>query len=587
MKNNKTIKENFDFAFENHKKNNLEIAGKIYKKILEEDPNHFPSTVLLGTLSEQTKNFDLAKQLLEKGIKINPNRPEAYYNLGLIYNELVDFEKAISCYEKAIKINPNYAEAYNNLGNSYKGLKNFEKAITYYEKAIKIKSDYADAYNNLGIAFKSLGNDQEAINCYKKTIQLEPNHPEAHYNFAIVLKKLGKELQAISCYEKAIKINPNYADAYNNLGICYRDFGDFQKAINCYEQAIKSQPGNLTYFYLLSDLKKEILNPNLRNNIERIINDNNCIKSNMAFGNFLLARYESKEKNYEKEIDYLIKAHTYYFELKKEKFTRQIKYFFDLLPNTNELINLNKSDKIINNHEIKPIFIVGVPRCGSTLTEKIIASSSKYIPIGEETDIFDKIIKQKIEKKQLLNFNKENFQMELVEAYNYKGLVQESCGYTFTDKSLDNFFYINFIKEIFPNAKVINCRRDALSSIMSIFQNNMVGVAWAHNLEYIFKYFDIYYRIIENFKKIFPNFIYELQYEKLVNDPEIESKKLLKHCNLPWDKKCLEFYKRKDLISKTGSNIQIRQAIYKHSSDKYLPYKKLLAKYGNKYSWFN
>ena len=403
MKNNKTIKENFDFAFENHKKNNLEIAGKIYKKILEEDPNHFPSTVLLGTLSEQTKNFDLAKQLLEKGIKINPNRPEAYYNLGLIYNELVDFEKAISCYEKAIKINPNYAEAYNNLGNSYKGLKNFEKAITYYEKAIKIKSDYADAYNNLGIAFKSLGNDQEAINCYKKTIQLEPNHPEAHYNFAIVLKEWGEELQAITYYEKAVKINPNYADAYNNLGNCYKDFGDFQKAINCYEQAIKSQPGNLAYFYLLSDLKKEILNPNLKNSIEKIINGNYCIKRNMAFGNFLLARYENKEKNYEKEINYLIKAHAYYFELKKEKFTRQIKHFFDVLPNANELINLNKSNKTIkkNNHEIKPIFIIGVPRCGSTLIEKIIASGSKYMPIGEETSILDVFMQQKIQKKQL------------------------------------------------------------------------------------------------------------------------------------------------------------------------------------------
>ena len=487
MKNNKTIKENFDFAFENHKKNNLEIAGKIYKKILKEDPNHFPSTVLLGTLSAQTKNFNVAKQLLEKAIKINPDHPEAYYNLGLVFNELGDFEKAISC------------------------------------------------------------------------------------------------------FEKAIKIKPDYADAYNNLGNCYKDLGDFQKAINCYEQAIKFQPGNLAYFYLLSDLKKEILNPNLRNNIERIINDNNCIKSNMAFGNFLLARCEGKEKNYEKEIDYLIKAHTYYFELKKEKFTRQIKHFFDVLPNANELINLNKSNKTIkkNNHEIKPIFIIGVSRCGSTLVEKVIASGARHIPIGEETSILDIFIKQKIEKKQLLNFNKENFQMELLEAYNYKGLVQESSGYTFTDKSLDNFFYINFIKEIFPNAKVINCRRDALSSIMSIFQNNMVAVAWAHNLEYIFKYFDIYYRIIENFKKIFPNFIYELQYEKLVNDPEIESKKLLKHCNLPWDKKCLEFYKRKDIISKTASNIQIRQAIYKHSSNKYLPYKKLLDKYGSKYSWFN
>ena len=87
MKNNQTIKESFDFAFENHKKNNLKIAEKIYKKILEEDPNHFPSNVLLGTLSAQTKNFDLAKQLLEKAIKINPNHPEAHYNLGLAFNE--------------------------------------------------------------------------------------------------------------------------------------------------------------------------------------------------------------------------------------------------------------------------------------------------------------------------------------------------------------------------------------------------------------------------------------------------------------------------------------------------------------------
>ena len=134
---------------------------------------------------------------------------------------------------------------------------------------------------------------------------------------------------------------------------------------------------------------------------------------------------------------------------------------------------------------------------------------------------------------------------------------------------------------------MINCKRNALSSIMSILQNNLISLGWAHNLDHIFKYFDIYYRMIEHYKKNFPNFIYELEYEKFVNEPEIESKKLLKYCNLPWDKKCLEFYKRKDFISKTASNVQIREAIYKRSLDKYLPYKKFLDKYGNKYSWFN
>ena len=121
---------------------------------------------------------------------------------------------------------------------------------------------------------------------------------------------------------------------------------------------------------------------------------------------------------------------------------------------------------------------------------------------------------------------------------------------------------------------------------MSIMKNNLVDIPWAHNIENIFKYFDIYYRTIAYFEKTLPNFIYSLEYEKLVNEPEIESKKLMEYCELPWDKKCLEFYKRKDFISKTASNIQIRQAIYKHSVTKYLPYKKFLNKYAKNYSWF-
>ena len=587
MNNNNKIKEDFDFALENHKKNNLEVAEKLYKKILDIDPNHFPSNVLLGTLLAQVKKFNFAKKLLEKAININPNHPEAHYNLGLVFNELHDFEKAITCYEKAIKINPNYADAYNNLGNSYKELKIFEKATTCYEKAIKINPNYADAYNNLGIIFKSLGQDLQAINYYKKTIKVDPNHPEAHYNFGIVLKALGEDLKAISYYEKAVKVKPDYADAYNNLGNCYKDIGDFQKAINCYEEATKYQPSNLAYLYPLSDLKKEILIPNLRKNIETIINDNNCIKRNMAFGNFLLARYESKEKNHKKEIDYLTKAHTYYFETKKEIFAKQIAYLFDEFPNNYKFINLNKLGKKTNNDKIKPIFIIGVPRCGSTLVEKIIGSGSKHIPIGEETGILERIIKQKIKNKQLTNYNKENYQMELIEAFNHRGLIQKSSDYIFTDKSLENFLYVNMIKEIFPNAKIINCKRNALSSIMSIFKNNMTAIGWAHNLKYIFKYFDIYHQTIKNFKKLYPNSIYELDYDKFVNNAEMESKKLFEYCNLGWDKKCLEYYKRKDIISKTASNIQIRQPIYKNSSDKYLPYKKLLSEYGKEYSWFN
>ena len=122
---------------------------------------------------------------------------------------------------------------------------------------------------------------------------------------------------------------------------------------------------------------------------------------------------------------------------------------------------------------------------------------------------------------------------------------------------------------------------------MSIFQNNLTELAWTHDLENVFKYFNNYLEIINNYNEVNPNIIYQLQFEKLANNPVEESKNLMKFCELPWDKKCLEFYKRKDLISKTASNVQIREAIYKHSLEKYLPYKIFLDKYGKKYSWFN
>jgi len=208
--------------------------------------------------------------------------------------------------------------------------------------------------------------------------------------------------------------------------------------------------------------------------------------------------------------------------------------------------------------------------------------------MGEETSVLEEFITAKILKKQSLNLgNVENVRDEISDIYLKRGLVLKKYDNTFTDKSLNNFFYLKLIKEIFPNAKVINCKRDVLASIMSIFQNNLTEVAWAHDLNNIFQYVDNYLQTIESYNLENPNFVYGLQYEKLINNPEEESKKLMEFCGLPWSKKCLEFYKREDIFSKTTSNIQIRQAVYKHSLDKYLPYKKMLVKYGKKYPWFN
>ena len=548
------IEQTFTLAIKNHKKNNFQIAENLYKEVLKKNPNHFEALYYLGILLGQIKRFDSAIPLLKKAIQTKPNHAIALNNLGNMQGELGEYQNAISSYEKAIAIQPDYLDAHYNFGLVLQKLGEYEKAISSYEKAIAIQPNFALAHNNLGNAQRSLGEYQNAI----------------------------------SSYEKAIAIQPNDAMAYNNLGILLQDLGENQKAISSYEMAVKYEPENLSYLYLLSRINEKILNSNLKKKIYKIIKKKNCTKKNIAYGNFLLSRYELKARKYKNEFNHLIKGHQLYFDSEEKKFKKNLKYWLNILPKRKKLINLNKNNKNTKSDicEIKPIFIIGVPRCGSTLIEKIIASGGQNIPIGEETGIIDTEIGNLINKRQLLNLDIQKLRQKILEKYKLKKLVKENSKYIFTDKSLENFFYIDIIIKIFPMAKIINCRRNALSSIMSTLKNNLSVLSWPHNLGNIFKYYNIYYQIIKNFEKTFPNFIYDLQYEKFVSNPENESKKLMKFCDLSWDKKCLEFYKRKDLISETTSNFQIRKAIYKDSINKYLLYSQFLSKYEDKYSWF-
>ena len=547
-----TTEETFALAVQNHQNNNLEKAENLYKDILRKEPKHFGAIFYLGTLFAQTSRFILAKKLLQNAVEIKPNYADGHNNLGATLKELGEYSKAIKCCERAIEIKPNYADAHNNIGAVLNILGEHKKAVKYFESAIKLKQNFVNAYINLGLAFQELGEVKKEINCF----------------------------------EKLSKIETNKGRSYQNLGRLYETLGDTKQAIKSYKNSIKYEPDNFLYYYHLSGIDKKILNLDLKNKIKKTIKNKKLNKKNTAFGNFLLSRYEFINKNFKNEFSYLIKGHSNFFESQGEKIKKDVDYWLRILPNSEKLFSIKDVDQ--NTYNIlKPIFIVGVPRCGSTLVEKIITSGRQMIPSGEETTILSTLIKQKIIKKESLDSKLEDSQTKLFDKYKEKGLINEKSNYIFTDKTLDNFFYIPFIKKIFPQAKIINCKRTPISSIMSILKNNLPAIPWAHNLDHIFKYFDNYYETIKRYKKIFPDFIYEVDLEKLSTNPKIESQKLMKFCDLQWDEKCLKFYTRKDLISRTTSNMQIRKAIYKHSKQSNMHYKKFFGKYGKKYHWFN
>ena len=585
-KKNLTLRESFAKAVQSFKSKDYKKAEVYCYKILSIDPNHLDSISLLSTIAAINNNFDKAKKLLHQSLEIKPKNTPTLNNLGTIYKESGKFKEAIVFFEKALKVDVNHVNSNYNLGTTYYKLKDLKKAKFFLKKTVELQDNYALAFFALGNVHVDLKELHEAVSCYQKTIEIRPDFVNAYNNLGLVFRDLNDFKNAVDSYEKAIKIKPDYASAHHNLGIILKEQGDFKKAIQSHELAAKHEPDDLSHYFFLSDLKKEILDSNLKIKINDILKNKSVSVRNKAYGNYLLARYERSEKNYDTEFKHLIEGHNNYFNSKKQIFDLAVKYCFTDVIQINEGAKVEKANS--NSNYEKPIFIVGVPRCGSTLVERIIASGKKIIPIGEESMVMENFINAIILEKQSLNLGDVNeVGQKISNVYKSKGLVSKKFDYTFTDKSLNNFFYLSLIKDIYPKAKIINCKRDVLSSIVSIFQNNLASLAWTHNLENIFKYFDNYFKIIKTFTEAHPDLIYNLEFEKLVDNPEQETKKLMDYCELTWDQKCLEFYKRSDLFSKTASNVQIRQPIYKDSANKYLPYKKFLSSYGKKYNWFN
>ena len=583
---NLSLKETFSIAVENYKKRNFELAENLCKKILNIEPNHSDSMMLLSNMYAINKNFKKAKDFLIEANKIQPGNLTILNNLGTAYKELGEPKKSISFYEEILKIDPNHTNANYNLGVAFYDKKDFKNSKQFFKKTTEVQPNYALAFMNLANIYAETKDYGDAISNYQKAIKINPKIVGAHNNLGLVFRALSDYKNAISCYKEAIKLKPDFGGAYHNLALALKELGHFGDAIKAHEKAILNEPNNLVNYFYLSELKKDVLDSSLKVKIKNILKDNKISKRNIAYGNYLLSKYEKKEQNYEKELNFLTKGHNSFFDSKREKFELGVKYCFQDVKQISESVTVIKTKKACKN-EIKPIFIIGVPRCGSTLVEKIIGSGVKFIPMGEETSVLENFINTKIVEKKSLVIGEDNqINDELTEIYKQKGLIFKNYDYRFTDKSLNNFFYLELIKDIYPNSKIINCKRDSLSSIMSIFQNNISELAWAHDLDNIFKYFDNYINIISNYVETYPKIIYQLQYEKLINDPEKESKKLMEFCELPWDIKCLDFYKRKDLVSKTASNVQVRQAIYKDSLDKYKSYKPFLYKHGKKYSWF-
>jgi len=298
-----------------------------------------------------------------------------------------------------------------------------------------------------------------------------------------------------------------------------------------------------------------------------------------------LAKNEKKKKNFSKEMLYLNKGNQSSFDSKKKTNSITLNYWQNVITKKyNKFVfsNHKKENKFEN---LSPIFIIGLPRSGSTIVDVLLSSANKNIVSMGESNIFNGIIAKGFSTEQGNLLDLSVIKKKISAIFKEDNLVLNNE--IFIDKSLENFFYIDVILEVFPKAKFINTFRNLEDNIFAIFTISLSKLSWTHSLDTIVKYIDDYLRIINYFIKKYPDKILRVNLEELTNKPDEISKKIYTFCNLKWSDKILNFQKREDLLVSTASNIQIREKIKKYDFEKYNSYKKLLENFESQYEWIN
>ena len=425
------------------------------------------------------------------------------------------------------------------------------------------------------------GEFKKALNLLKIGKKNESNNAALNYYFGKVYFQLNDHKKSLFYFRKCNQINPRNPKILYNLAQVLQGQGKIDEAKKIYEKLIKENSKDIKSYYGLFNLGLKNINDDYAIKLETLSNDKNIKLFDKCFINFILSKLKKKENKLNEELELLKLAHQQCFNA-HFNYNNQSEFYYNeiITKHYNKIKFEDDNNKIKLFDKSKPIFIVGLPRSGSTLIESLITQSSNNVnSFGElhaiNMSIFDCIAADIYSK----NFKLENFNL-IINRTTFKNSLQERYGdlenKNFIDKSLENFLNIEIILEFFPNAKILHSFRNFNDAIISIYQKMMPDLSWSHSIEGIINYANNYKNIINYFKKKYPNNILDVNLEELSTNQEIETKKIFNFCELNWHKEIFNFNKKNNLFTKTNSFLQIRDKIEKYNYGKYEPYYHLL-----------
>jgi tetratricopeptide (TPR) repeat protein len=615
---NLDINQTFNNALNLHMAGRPNEAEPLYRRILAVNPKHVDSLHLLGVVALDRGCHEEALGLIGKAISMNDRVADFHCNMGLALSNVGRTHEAIAHFNRAITLEPRHVLTYNNLGNiladqgksqeaeaqlrcaillkpdyaeAHYNLANalgaqgkLDDAVAHYRRAVMLAPNFANAHNNLGNALERQGKIDEAGAQFRRAIELDPKHVGAHYNLGNILRGKTEYAAAVAHYKRALAVRPDYADAWNNMGASLAEGGDLDAAREAYQKSVEADPTRAAYHRNFANSKrfKSADDPQLAV-MEGLARDPTTVLEHERIDlEFALGKAYADLKQYDRSFRHLLAGN----RLKREKiayddagafaYMQRIRNVFSA-----ELLRAKGGD---GETAPTPVFIVGMPRSGTTLIEQIIASHPKAVGSGELFDL-DNIV------HSLAGLNGSGLRFpDVIETMSREQLRQVGTRYLaairalaptaerVADKMPWNFHFPGLIQLALPNARIIHARRDPVDTCLSCFSILFDGDGnpYTYDLGELGRFYRSYETLMAYWREVLrPGLMIEVRYEEVVADLEDEARRIIAHCGLEWDDACLAFHKTRRPV-RTSSVAQVRQPIYNSSVGRWLPYREHL-----------
>lgn len=557
----------------------------------------------LGLLLGELERIPEAIACHEHAVKLSPKWSAARNNLGVALRHAGSLEKAIDQFHEACELDPtslmahcNYAAALHDCGD-YEGAKKRVKvalriqpnsheanstagmilfangqaadAIVHYRRALMAQTDHYKTYFNLGLALKAEDLLEEAIDANRKAIAIKPDYAEAFNNLGVLYREIGQWSKATSCYEKAIEADPLYAEAYYNMGNVLREGGALSDAVDRYQQAIKLNPEYSSAYRVALSMRSFPLTEEIARQLKFLWSAgkmSGSALSELGFSLYLCCkrRDENKEAFY-----YLLQANNNQRSLEKYDVDQDRQLFKHLKSTSSNWLDSRLPDK---DSSPSPIFIIGMPRSGTTLVEQILSGHSKVTGLGElpyAAKILSAILSRGGSPSQ-------HESRELREKYLSMLSKRFTGGDYFVDKMPENFRFVPMLAAAFPRAKFVHVYRNPGATCWSIFERYFPnGIKYSYSLEELVEYYNLYSDLMSFYSEICKADIFSLNYDTLTTNVEREVGRLADWLKLGGEDQMTAPHLNPAPV-KTASSEQVRQPIYSGSSIKWKKFEPFL-----------